>query len=251
MINIFKKAFWFQFASPKTFYPLAGQLAPWFGGIALILGVIGLYLALFLTPADFKQGEVYRIIYIHVPLCWMSMFIYILMAFYSVLSLSLNTRLSDMMARALAPTGALFTFLALWTGALWGKPTWGAYWVWGDARLMSYLFLLFLYIGYLSLNAAIEDNKRAARATAILAIVGAVNIPIIYFSVEWWSTLHQGPSIGKKTTMAPIMLWSMLIMLFSFWSYTIMAAFYRVRAIILEDEKRSAWTEELIEEGGR
>src|SRR5690554_3751491 len=184
-----------RFASPQVFYPVAGLLAPWFAGIAAVLTVIGLYIGFFVAPTDYQQGEAYRIIFIHVPAAWMSMFIYLVMAAWAVLGLVFNTRLSSYMARALATTGAMFTFVALWTGALWGKPMWGAWWVW-DARLTSELILLFLYLGFISLHAAIDEPRRAARASGLLALVGVVNLPIIYFSVQWWNTLHQGASIS-------------------------------------------------------
>ena len=173
----------------------------------------GLYIGFFVAPTDAQQGEAYRIIFIHVPAAWMSMFIYVVMAFWAAVGLALNTRLG-MMAAALAPTGALFTFIALWTGALWGRPTWGTYWVWGDARLMSELILLFLYFGVMALRAAIDDPRRADRAAAVLAIVGVVNIPIIYYSVQWWNTLHQGASVSLTAApkMAATMLTGMLIM---------------------------------------
>ena len=164
------------------------------------------------------------------------MFIYVVMAFWAAVGLALNTRLSGMMAAALAPTGALFTFIALWTGALWGRPTWGTYWVWGDARLMSELILLFLYFGVMALLAAIDDARRADRAAAVLAIVGVVNIPIIYFSVQWWNTLHQGASVSLTAApkMAATMLTGMLIMALAFWMYSISVTLVRVRCIIRE-----------------
>ncbi len=239
---------WFKYSSPATFYPLAGKLIPWFYGLAAILCVWGLYVSFFMAPTDATQGDSYRIIFIHVPAAWMSMFIYLIMACWAGLGLILNTRLSSMMAQALAPTGAMFTFVALWTGALWGKPTWGTWWVW-DARLTSELILLFLYIGYMSLTAAIDDPRRADKAGAILALVGAVNVPIIYFSVKWWNTLHQGASVSltQAPSMAKIMLIGMLIMAFASWMYAIAAALSRVRIIILEREKNSAWAQELLE----
>ncbi len=232
---------WFKFSSPHSFYPLAGRLYPWFFAAALLLGVLGLYVAFFVAPTDFQQGESYRIIFIHVPAAWMSMLIYLVMAGWAGAGLVFNTRLSGMMARALAPTGALFTVLALWTGALWGKPTWGTWWVW-DARLTSELILLFLYIGYLSLVAAIEDDRRADRAGAVLALVGVVNIPIIYFSVIWWNTLHQGASISLKSApkMASTMLLGMLLMALAFWMYSIAVTLLRVRCVIREREPRAA-----------
>ncbi|MBK9132641.1 MAG: heme ABC transporter permease [Gammaproteobacteria bacterium] len=237
---------WFKYSSPASFYPLAGRIAPWFGVAAALLTVAGLYLGFFVAPTDYKQGEAYRIIFIHVPAAWMSMFIYLVMAFYAGLGLVFNTRLSSFMARALAPTGALFTFIALWTGALWGKPMWGAWWVW-DARLTSELILLFLYLGFMSLQAAIEDPRRAARASGLLALIGAVNVPIIYFSVQWWNTLHQGASISmdKGSTMAATMLVAMLVMTLAFWMYTIAVVLTRVRCEILERERHSEWVAEV------
>ena len=169
---------WFVFSSPQTFYPLAGKLQPWFAALAFVLCAVGLYISFLVAPTDAQQGESYRIIFIHVPAAWMSMFLYLVMGFWSGVGLVLNTRLSSMVATALAPTGALFTFIALWTGALWGKPTWGTWWVW-DARLTSELILLFLYIGFMALKAAIDDPRRADKAGAVLALVGVVNIPII------------------------------------------------------------------------
>lgn len=225
----------YKYASPVSFYPLAGRMAPVFAALALVLGLIGLYLGLVVAPTDFQQGEVYRIIFIHVPAAWMGMFIYLVMAMYGVLALSFNTRLSAMMMEALAPTGAMFTALALWTGAFWGKPTWGTYWVW-DARMTSTLILLFLYIGYLALVHAIEDKRRADKAGALLVIVGSVNVPIIYFSVKWWNTLHQGSTISMTAApkMATLMLAAMAIMALACWMYSIATSLTRVRAIIIE-----------------
>jgi heme exporter protein C len=231
-INIWK------YSSPQTFYPLAGKLAPWFLGLAGVLALVGLYIGLLLAPSDFQQGNAYRIIFIHVPAAWMSMFVYLVMAFWCAVGFAMNTRLSFMMALALAPTGALFTFIALWTGSLWGKPTWGTWWVW-DARLTSELILLFLYIGFMALHAAIEDVRRADRAAALLALVGAINVPIIYFSVQWWNTLHQGASVSmtRSPSMASIMLIGMLVMSLAAWMYAIGASLLRVRIIIAEREQ--------------
>jgi len=242
---------WFRFSSPATFYPLAGRLIPWFWAIALVLMGVGLYLSFFVAPTDYKQGEGYRIIFIHVPAAWMSMFIYLVMAGWAAIGLVFNTRLSAMMAQALAPTGAMFTFLALWTGAFWGKPMWGAWWVW-DARLTSELILFFLYIGFIALQGAIDDARRADRAGAILLLVGVVNIPIIYFSVTWWNTLHQGASVSVTggSSMASIMLITMLIMALGFWAYSIAVALGRVRSIILERERDSNWVRRLPEVAG-
>jgi len=237
---------WFKYAAPASFFPLAGKLYPWFYALAALLALVGMYIGFFVAPTDFQQGEAYRIIFIHVPAAWMSMFLYLLMALYASLGLIFNTRLSSMMARAIAPTGALFTFLALWTGSLWGRPMWGTYWVW-DARLTSELILLFLYIGFMALQAAIEDPRRGDKAGGVLALVGAVNVPIIYFSVKWWNTLHQGSSINltRAPSMASIMLWGMLIMALSFWMYSIAVILSRVQCIIAERERRAAWLQEL------
>lgn len=237
---------WFKYSSPQTFYPLAGRIAPWFMGVAVVLALVGLYISLIAAPTDFQQGDAYRIIFIHVPAAWMSMLIYMVMAFWAGIGLAFNTRLSSMMAHALAPTGALMTFIALWTGAFWGRPTWGAWWVW-DARLTSELILFFLYLGYMSLAAAIDDPRRADKASAVLAMVGAINVPIIYFSVKWWNTLHQGSSVSitRAPSMASIMLTGMLVMVFAFWAYSIAAALMRVRCEILERERNAAWVKEL------
>jgi len=232
----------FRFAAPQAFFPVAGKMIPWFSILAGMLALAGLYVAFFVAPTDATQGESYRIIFIHVPAAWMSMFIYLVMAGWAGLGLALNTRLSGMMASALAPTGAMFTFVALWSGALWGKPTWGTYWVW-DARLTSELVLLFLYLGFISLKEAIPDPVRADRAGAILAVVGAVNVPIIYFSVQWWNTLHQGASVSltRSPSMAATMLLGMLLMALAAWMYSIATALCRMRSIILARERDAEW----------
>jgi heme exporter protein C len=239
---------WFKYSSPQTFFPLAGKMIPLFAVAALLLCAAGLYIGFFVAPTDATQGESYRIIFIHVAAAWMSMFLYLVMAFWAALGLVLNTRLSSMMATALAPTGAMFTFLALWTGSLWGKPTWGTWWVW-DARLTSELILLFLYLGFMALQAAIDDPRRADKAGAVLAMVGAVNIPIIYFSVKWWNTLHQGASVSLTAapTMAKTMLAGMLIMALGFWMYSIAVVLARVRCVILERERHTDWVGKIVE----
>jgi heme exporter protein C len=232
----------FRFAAPQAFFPLAGRLIPWFGVLAAILAVAGLYISFFVAPTDAQQGEAYRIIFIHVAAAWMSMFLYVVMACWAALGLVLNTRLSGMMASAIAPTGAMFTFVALWSGALWGKPAWGTWWVW-DARLTSELILLFLYFGFIALTNAIDDPRRADRAGAVLAIVGVINVPIIYFSVKWWNTLHQGASVSltRAPSMAATMLTGMLLMALAAWMYSIAVALWRVRSIILERERDAEW----------
>ncbi|AWI81943.1 MAG: heme ABC transporter permease [Betaproteobacteria bacterium HGW-Betaproteobacteria-13] len=241
-----------RFAAPQNFYPLAGRLAPWFAAIAAVLTLVGLWLAFFVAPVDATQGNVYRVIFIHVPAAWMSMFIYLVMAFWSAVGLVMNTRLSFVMSQALAPTGAMFCFVALWTGALWGRPTWGAYWVW-DARLTSQLLLLFLYFGFIALTRAIEDPRRGDRAGAIIALVGAVNVPVIYFSVKWWNTLHQGASVSltKAPSMATTMLAGMLVLAFASWAYTLAVTLWRVRPMILERERHTEWVGAMLDrEGG-
>lgn len=239
---------WFKFSSPATFYPLAGKMIPFFWALAIVLTLVGLYIGFFVAPTDFQQGEGYRIIFIHVPVSWMSMLIYVVMAVWAGIGLVFNTRLSSMMAHALAPTGALMAFLSLWTGAFWGKPMWGTWWVW-DARITSELILLFLYLGYMALQASIDDPRRADKASAVVALVGVVNVPIIYFSVKWWNTLHQGASVSltKAPSMATTMLTGMLIMSLAYWMYSIAMALTRVRAIILEREAHAEWVQELAE----
>ena len=219
--------------SPPVFYDWSASVWPWFAGIALILAVVGMWVGFFVAPTDHQQGEVYRLIFLHVPAAWMSMFVYMMAAVHAALGLIYRTRMSPILARALAPTGAMFTVLALWTGAVWGKPTWGAWWVW-DARLTSELILLFLYLGYLGLVSAIEDTERADTAGAILLLAGVVNVPIIYFSVQWWSTLHQGATIRMDAapSMTHTMLAGMLIMTLACWSYTLAVVLVRARGLI-------------------
>jgi len=243
------KIHWFTFAAPSRFYGLAGLLAPWCWAVAIALGLAALYMGFFVAPTDATQGEAYRIIFIHVPSAWMSMVIYLAMAFWAAMGWLLNARMASMFAQALAPSGAVMTFIALWTGAFWGRPAWGTWWVW-DARLTSELILLFLYLGYIALTASIDDVKRADKAGALLAIVGAVNIPIIYFSVRWWNTLHQGATISMTAApkMASTMLTAMMLMTFSFWAYAFAMGFLRARAIILEREASYDWVREHLAE---
>ena len=238
---------WFHYAAPQRFHALAGAAVPWFSALAVVLGIAGLGVGLLVAPTDHQQGDAYRIIFIHVPAAWMSMVIYVAMAFWAAIGLAFNARLAFMLANALAPTGALMTFIALWTGALWGKPTWGAWWVW-DARLTSELILLFLYVGVLSLHAAIEDPRRADRAAGLLALVGVVNVPILYFSVKWWNTLHQGASISftKAPSMATPMLLGMLVMALALWMYCIAVVLVRVRTLIIERERHVPWAQTVL-----
>ena len=233
---------WFYFAAPQRFYPLAGKLVPWFTAAGILLAAYGLYLGLWVAPTDATQGQAYRIIYVHVPTAWMSMVIYVAMAGWAGAGLVFNSRLSSMMACALAPTGALMTFLALWTGALWGKPTWGTWWVW-DARLTSMLILLFLYFGLIALGNAISNRDSAAKACAVLAIVGVINIPIIKYSVEWWNTLHQGATftLTEKPAM-PVEMWApLLLMVLGFYCFFGAVLLMRMRLEVLKREARASW----------
>src|SRR6059036_2558591 len=238
---------WYKYAAPATFYPIAGKLVPWFTGVTIILFIVGLYLGFVVAPTDFQQGEAYRIIFIHVPAAWMGMFLYVLMAIYAGIGWAFNARLASMMATAVAPTGAIFTFISLVTGSLWGRPAWGEYWVW-DARMTSTLILMFLYVGFISLQSSIDDPRRADRAGAVLALVGVINIPIIYFSVQWWNTLHQGATIRivDKPTIAAPMLAAMLIMLAACWLYSIAVVLTRLCCTIIERERYVGWREEAL-----
>ena len=240
-------AFAHRFASPPHFYRLAGVLLPWVAwGFALFL-VSGLYLGLVVAPPDYQQGESYRIIFVHVPSAWMSMFVYVVMAVCGAITLIWRMKLADVVAANSAPVGATFTFLALATGSLWGKPMWGTYWVW-DARLTSELILLFLYLGYMALRAAFDDARTAARASAVLALVGVINIPIIHYSVVWWNTLHQGATVTKFD--APSIHWSMLVplllMAVAFKLYYVLVLLLRARSEVLERERSSTWVREAI-----
>jgi heme exporter protein C len=236
----------FSFAAPSRFYALTGWLVPVFWVLAIGLTTVGLYIGFFIAPADAVQGNSYRIIFIHVPTAWMSMLLYLVMAFWAAIGWAFNARMASILARAIAPTGAMFTVLALWTGALWGKPTWGTWWVW-DARLTSELILLFLYLGYIALVEAIDDPRRSDQAGALMAVVGAVNVPIIYFSVKWWNTLHQGASVSltSEPKMASTMLTAMLIMSLACWAYAFAVVFTRARAMALERERHTGWVQAL------
>jgi heme exporter protein C len=241
-----RKINWYKYAAPANFYPLAGKMVPLFAVPAAILFVVGMYVGFFVAPTESAQGESYRILFIHVPAAWMGMFLYCLMALYAGIGWAFNARLGAMMATAIAPTGAIFTFISLVTGALWGKPAWGVYWVW-DARMTSTLILMFLYIGFISLQSSIDDPRRADRAGAVLAVVGVINVPIIYFSVQWWNSLHQGATItATKVKMAPSMLAAMLIMLAACWIYSIAVVLVRVRLIIREREQEAPWLAEAV-----
>jgi heme exporter protein C len=235
-----------KFSSPKYFYSLSGHLIPWFGWFCLAFMMAGLYYGLFVAPPDYQQGQSYRIMFVHVPAAWMSMFVYMVMAIAGGIGLVWRIKLAEVIAASSAPIGASFTFLALVTGALWGKPMWGAWWVW-DARLTSELILLFLYLGVIALNSAIEDKRTAARASAVLALVGVVNIPIIHYSVEWWNTLHQGPTVTKfdAPSIHISMLIPLLLMAVAFKLYYALVVLMRARCEVLERERNSSWVQEL------
>ena len=237
----------YTYAAPSRFFRLSGALLPWLWLGAALFAALGLYLGFFVAPTDAQQGESYRIVFIHVPAAWMSMVIYLAMAAWAAIGWIFNARMAAMLARALAPSGAMFTLIALATGAFWGKPAWGTWWVW-DARLTSELILLFLYVGYLALVETIDDVKRADHAGALLAIVGAVNVPVIYFSVRWWNTLHQGATISlvAAPTMHSTMLAAMLLLTFAFWAYALAVVFVRARAIVLEREHDALWVRALV-----
>ena len=238
----------YKYASPKNFYPLAGQLIPWLAGATAVFLLIGLYLGLFVAPRDYQQGESYRIMFVHVPSAWMSLFVYVLMAGSAGVGLVWNIKLADMLASACAPIGASFTLLALISGSLWGKPMWGAWWVW-DARLTSELILLFLYLGFMALQASIDDPRRQARASAVLALVGVINIPIIHFSVQWWNTLHQAASVSKigAPSIHPSMLTPLLLMALAFQLYFFTVVLLRMRNTILLRERHAAWVKEAVQ----
>jgi heme exporter protein C len=241
--------FFHRLGSPIHFYRISGRLIPWCGGLTVALLLAGLYGGLVMAPADYQQGESYRIIFIHVPSAWMSLFIYMIMAFAGASALIWRVKVAEVVAAASAPLGASFTFLALATGSLWGKPMWGTYWVW-DARLTSELILLFLYLGVMGLHGAIDDKRTASRAAAVLTLVGVVNIPIIHYSVEWWSTLHQGPTVTKldAPSIHASMLIPLLIMALAFKLYYATVMMMRARNEVIARERSSAWVRELFRE---
>jgi heme exporter protein C len=239
---------WFhKLASPPHFYRVAGKLIPWFGWPAFILIVASLYGGLVLAPPDYQQGDAFRIIYVHAPSAWMSLFIYVVMAVSAAIGLIWRMKLAHAVAASCASVGASFTFAALATGALWGQPMWGTWWVW-DARLTSELILLFLYLGYMALRASIEDLQRADRASAVLAIVGVINVPIIHYSVTWWNTLHQAPSVTKMgaPTISTSMLVPLLMMILGFTLFFAAVLLIRVRGEVLRRERSAVWIREAL-----
>ena len=243
---------WIQaFASPQNFYRISEKLIPWFAYPFVILTLVGLYWGLVVSPADYQQGDSVRIMYVHVPAAWMSLMIYVVMAIAGAIGLIWQIKLANVVATVSAPIGAAFTFLALVTGAIWGKPMWGTWWVW-DARLTSELILLFLYWAYMSLNNAFDNHKTAAKASSILAIVGLVNIPIIYYSVEWWNSLHQGASVSvTKVSMHIDMFIALMLISFAFKFLYGALVLMRARDEVLIREQNSRWVKAIITGGQR
>ncbi len=229
-----------RFANPGRFIRFANALLPWCAGLTGVLIAAGLYLAFFVAPPDYQQGESVRIMYVHVPSAWMALFVYTNIALASAVALIWRHPLADLAAKASSPVGAAFTFLALVTGALWGKPMWGTWWVW-DARLTSVLVLFFLYLGHMAIMNAFEDPLRGFRAAAVLALIGFVNVPIIHFSVEWWSTLHQPSSVLRMggPTIHPSMLWPLLVMALGFKFYYVTLLLLRVKSELLDARLRA------------
>ena len=229
-----------RFANPNRFMRLSAAVVPWMAGATVIAGAAGLYLGLFQAPADYQQGESVRIMYVHVPAAWMALFCYSSMAAASATALIWKHPLADLAARSTAPIGTCFTFLALITGSLWGKPMWGTWWVW-DARLTSVLVLFFLYLGYMALVNAFDDPARGAKAAAVLALVGFVNVPIIKFSVDWWNSLHQPASVLKLggPSIDPSMLAPLLLMALAFTTYYFWVLLVRLRAEIISGKIRA------------
>ncbi|NOU20573.1 MAG: heme ABC transporter permease [Methyloglobulus sp.] len=244
--------FFHRMASPPHFYAFTERLMPWLVVIFLLLAGSGLYGGLYLAPPDYQQGDSYRIIYIHVPSAWMSLFIYVVMAIAGAIGLIWRIKLAEVVMISSASVGASFTFIALVTGSLWGKPMWGTWWVW-DARLTSELILLFLYLGIIGLYGAIDDKRTASKAVAILALVGVVNIPIIHYSVEWWNTLHQGPTVAKvgKPSIHVSMLTPLLLMALAFKVYYAIALILQARVELLQRERNSQWVKVKASEEGR
>ncbi len=240
---------WIQaFASPKIFYQTSEKIIPWLMMPFVVLSLLGLYWSFVVSPADYQQGDSVRIMYVHVPSAWMSLFIYVVMAVASGIGLIWQIKLAHIVANVSASIGASFTFLALATGSIWGKPMWGAWWAW-DARLTSELILLFLYLAYISLNNAFDNPKTGDKACAVLAIVGLVNIPIIYYSVEWWNSLHQGSSISvTKVSMQIDMFIALMLISFAFKFLYGALMLLRARDEMLIREQNSRWVKEIIGE---
>ena len=243
-----KWTFFHKLGSPKWFYDISGRWLPWFAAASVLLLAVGSVWGLFFAPQDYQQGNSFRIIYIHVPAAFVAQSCYIMLAVAGVVSLVWRMKLADVALKCAAPIGAWMTFVALLTGAIWGKPTWGTYWVW-DARLTSMLILLFLYFGVIALGQAISNRDTAAKATAVLAIVGTVNIPIIKYSVNWWNTLHQ-PATFKLTEKPamPVEMWlPLLLMVLGFYALFTVSLFMRMRLEVLHREHKTRWVRDVLE----
>lgn len=235
------------YANPEISYHFAGKILPWCARLAAIFLTIGITWALLFAPADYQQGDTFRIFYLHVPAAMLSMGIYLGMAIAALSSLVWQLKLADASAAAMAPIGATFTFIALVTGAAWGKPMWGTWWIW-DARLTSELILLFLYLGVIALHNAFEDKSLAGKAAGILALVGVINLPIIKYSVEWWNTLHQGATVSKlgQPSMTAEMFWPFLICFIGFAFLASALICLRFRTEILNRNSMRPWVRELV-----
>jgi heme exporter protein C len=245
---------WFhQLGSPPYVYRLAEAVAPWLGGVACALLAVGAVWGLAIAPPDYQQDEVYRIIYIHPQTAYVGMMAYVVMAVAAAIGYIWRLKLAHAAAVSAAPIGAWFTFCALMTGAIWGRPTWGTYWQWGDPRIMFETLLLFQFLGYLALREAFDDRDKADRVTAILAVVGVVNIPIIHYSVEWWNSLHQGPTIMRADSpaMTADMLWPFLVMVAGFTAMFYWLLLRRLQAEIVEREGDARWIRDLLPEAGQ
>jgi heme exporter protein C len=246
--------FFHQLTSPPHYYRLAPKIVPWLMLPGLLLIAYGVYAGLFVAPEDYQQGDAFRIIYVHVPAAYLSMMAYMIMAVSAGIGLIWRMKLAHAVAAGAAPLGAWFTFLALATGSIWGRPMWGTWWEWGDPRLTSELIMLFLYFGYMALRSAIDDTAKADKASAVLALVGAVNVPVIHFSVEWWSSLHQGATLVRKDgpAMDADMVYPLLAMILG---YTLVFGAFllrRVRTEVLFRERRTRWVKDMIlSPGGR
>ena len=244
-MNAFK--LWYhKLGSPPYFYVFAGYIQPWLWTIALALAAAGLYGGLVLAPPDYQQGDAFRIIFVHVPAAWMSLFVYGVMAVSAFIAVVWRPKMAEVLAMESASIGAAFTLIALVTGSLWGRPTWGTYWTW-DARLTSELVLLFIYLGVIGLYHAFEDPRQGARAASFLAVVGAVNLPIVHYSVVWWNSLHQGALVftGRRA-MPPSMLIPLMVMFLGFTLYSVAVLCMRLRAEVLNRERTARWVREEV-----
>lgn len=240
--------FFHKLASPKYFYSTASILIPWLFFLGLSLMLFGIINGLYFAPPDYQQGDAFRIIYVHVPAAYLSMMIYVLMAITSIIGLIWRIKLAHAVTVSAAPLGAWFTLLALMTGSIWGRPMWGTWWEWGDPRLTSELLMLFLYLGYIALRAAVLDSNKADKLSSILILIGAINIPIIHFSVEWWTSLHQGSTLLKSggPAIATSMLYPLLAMIFGLTIYFGGLLLIRVKAEVLSREKNARWIKDII-----